>query len=63
MTLDLLGHVPQLTPKNKKSLDHRRSQTTPTLLFSARNLPKTESTETRESENSKTKKNVITVAE
>ena len=52
MTLDLLGHVPQLTSKNKKRLDHRRSQTTPTLLFSTRNLPKTESTETRESENS-----------
>lgn len=29
MTLDLLGHVPQLTTKNKKRLDHRRSQTTP----------------------------------
>ena len=29
MTLDLLGHVPQLTTKNKKTLDHRRSQTTP----------------------------------
>ena len=28
MTLDLLGHVPQLTTKNKKRLDHRRSQTT-----------------------------------
>ena len=29
MTLDLLGHVPQLATKNKKTLDHRRSQTTP----------------------------------
>ena len=29
MTLDLLGHVPQLTTKNKKRLDHRRSKTTP----------------------------------
>ena len=55
MTLGLLVHVPQLTSKNKKRLDHRRSQTTPILLFSTRNLPKTESTETRESKNSKNK--------
>ena len=65
MTLDLLGHVPQLTTKNKKRLDHRRSQTTPSPssqheIYRKLSLRKLEKVNIKKK---KTKKKVITVAE
>ena len=63
MTLDLLGHVPQLTSKNKKRLDHRRSQTTPSPSSQQKIYRKLSLRKLEKVKIQKTKKKVITVAE